>query len=146
MLPRADINVTPMIDVMLVLLIIFMIVTPVINSRVVLPSSEHADARPPEPREIILSIDRNGTYFLETTGGAPSASAPRVIAADALRDRLEPLYGHRTQDRILYLKADKQLAFGPVQEAIEIARRSGVRVVATVTDQRGRQRGVRPAR
>jgi biopolymer transport protein ExbD len=134
MLTRADINVTPMIDVMLVLLIIFMIVTPIISSHhEVLPRSEHAAARPPEPREITLSIDRYGTYFLATTDGAASESAPRVIAADALPNRLEALYAHRTQDRILYLKADKQLAFGTVQEAIEIARRAGVRLVATVT-------------
>ena len=137
MLPRAEINVTPMIDVMLVLLIIFMIVTPIISSPVALPRSDHSDARPEEPGEITLTIDWSGVYFLSVTGdAAPSESAPRVIAANALRHQLEALYAQRTQDRILYLKADNRLAFGPVQEAIEIARRSGVRVVAAVTQQR----------
>jgi biopolymer transport protein ExbD/biopolymer transport protein TolR len=137
MLPRAEINVTPMIDVMLVLLIIFMIVTPVIISPVALPQSDHSDARPQQPGDITLTIDRSGVYFLSTTVGvAPSESVPQVIAPNALRDRLGALFAHRTQDRILYLKADNRLAFGPVQEAIEIARRSGVRVVAAVTEQR----------
>jgi len=141
MLPRAEINVTPMIDVMLVLLIIFMIVTPVISSPVALPHSDHSDARPPKPGEITLTIDRSGVYLLSTTGGvAPREIAPRAIAAHALRDRLNALYADRTQARILYLKADNRLAFGPVQEAIEIARRSGVRVVAAVTEQRSRRK------
>ena len=137
MLPRAEINVTPMIDVMLVLLIIFMIVTPIIESRVRVPQSDHADLRPVEPDEVVLGIDRSGTYFLSVTGGVgPSVNAPQVIGADALRDRLGALYAHRTKDRILYLKADTDLPFGVLQDAIEIARTSGVRVVAAVTEQR----------
>lgn len=139
MLPRAEINVTPMIDVMLVLLIIFMIVIPVIDSPVVLPLSDHSDARPEQPGEITLTIDQSGGYFLSATGGALlSASAPRAIAPNALHHQLEELFAHRTQDRILYLKADSRLAFGRVQDAIEVARRSGVRVVAAVTEQRSR--------
>lgn len=135
MLPRAEINVTPMIDVMLVLLIIFMIVTPIIESRVALPRSEHADARPVEPGEITLILDRRGDYALSISGGSVE-NAPRLIAADALRERLEGLYAQRTQDRILYFKADSLLPFGLVQEAIEIARMAGVRVVATVVERK----------
>jgi len=136
MLPRAQINVTPMIDVILVLLIIFMILAPVINARVVLPQSEHATARPEEPGEIVLYVDRNGAYSLAITGAGVNTLLP--IPADALSARLRSLYAHRTQDRVLYLKADAALRFGSVQQAIEIARRSGVRVVATVTEQRPR--------
>ena len=133
---RPEINVTPMIDVMLVLLIIFMIVTPIIESRVALPRSDHADIRPEEPGEITLILDRHGAYSLSISGGGPAENAPRRIAAEALRERLEALYAHRTEDRILYFKADSLLPFGRVQEAIEIARASGVRVVATVVERR----------
>jgi biopolymer transport protein ExbD len=132
---RPEINVTPMIDVMLVLLIIFMIVTPIIDSRVALPRSEHADVRAVEAGEITLILDRRGAYSLSMSGG-PAENAPRRIAAEALRERLETLYAHRTEDRILYFKADSLLPFGRVQEAIEIARASGVRVVATVVERR----------
>ena len=134
MLPRAQINVTPMIDVMLVLLIIFMIVAPVINARVTLPRSGHADSRPEEPGEITLYIERNGDYSLSTTGAGTGTSI--AVPADGLGDRLRALYAHRARDRVLYLKADAELRFGRVQQAVEIARRSGVRVVAAVTEQR----------
>ena len=134
MLPRAQINVTPMIDVILVLLIIFMIVAPVINARVVLPQSVHADSRPEEPGEITLYIERDGEYSLSTTGGGTSTSI--TVPADGLGDRLRGLYAHRARDRVLYLKADAELRFGRVQQAVAIARRSGVRVVAAVTEQR----------
>jgi biopolymer transport protein ExbD len=129
---RADVNVTPMIDVMLVLLIIFMIVTPVLASHVALPQSSHAVQRPEEPAEVVLVIDRNGVYSLSTNGES------QALTGDALGARLAALYRERMLDRIPYLKADQALSFGPVQDVIEIARRSGVRVVAAVTEQRRR--------
>ena len=137
-LPRVDLNVTPMIDVMLVLLIIFMIVTPLIRSPSVLPESVYADLRPEEPNEIVLSIDRSGDYFLSVPaeGGPTSPLGPRLVPSDELSEWLRRLYANRTQDRILYLKADKRLSFGRVAEAIEIARRSGVRVVGAVTERK----------
>jgi len=141
-LPRADINVTPMIDVMLVLLIIFMIVTPVINSPVVLPRSTYADPRPEDAGDIVLTIARDGAYVLSTTGGPGSTER---VPADALFGRLAALYATRTRDRILYLKVDTDMSFGPVQDAIEIARRAGVRVVGAVTEQRpASSRGAHP--
>jgi len=132
-LPRADINVTPMIDVMLVLLIIFMIVTPVINSPVVLPRSTYADPRPEDAGDIVLTIGRDGGYVLSTIGGP---GATQQVAAADLPERLTALYAARTRDRILYLKVDTDMSFGPVQNAIEIARRAGVRVVGAVTEHR----------
>ncbi|PYO70744.1 MAG: hypothetical protein DMD71_01000 [Gemmatimonadetes bacterium] len=141
MLPRAQINVTPMIDVMLVLLIIFMIVAPVINARVTLPRSRHADSRPEEPGEITLYIERNGDYSLSTTGAGTGTGTSIAVPADGLGDRLRALYDHRARDRVLYLKADAELRFGRVQQAVEIARRSGVRVVAAVTEQRSTAAG-----
>jgi len=141
MLPRAQINVTPMIDVMLVLLIIFMIVAPVINARVTLPRSRHADSRPEEPGEITLYIERNGDYSLSTTGAGTGTGTSIAVPADGLGDRLRALYDHRARDRVLFLKADAELRFGRVQQAVEIARRSGVRVVAAVTEQRSTAAG-----
>jgi biopolymer transport protein TolR len=137
-LPTAQINVTPMIDVMLVLLIIFMIVTPMLNSPVVLPRSTYADARPEEPDEITLAMDRDGAYVLSTSGtGGPGRAM--VVSREALGQRLTALYTGRIKDRVLYLKADTRLPFGPIDDALAIARRAGVRVVGTVTDQRAKQ-------
>ena len=138
---RADVNVTPMIDVMLVLLIIFMIVTPVIHSKTVLPQSVHAESRPEQPADITLSIDRHGTFFLAVTSGA----APVVLSPDLLAARLSTLYHDRTTDRVLYLKADWRLEFARVEQAVAMARRAGVRVIAAVTEPRptGSPSGIR---
>jgi biopolymer transport protein ExbD len=129
---KADINVTPLIDVMLVLLIIFMIVTPLIAAgfQATLPRSENPENRPEGADEIRLGIDRDGKYYLDTGAG------PQQIADADLPGRLQALYATRSKDRILFLKADQDLEFARVQRAIEIARSSGVRVVGAITEQK----------
>ena len=126
--PRAHINVTPMIDVMLVLLIIFMVVVPVIAMQVDLPIAVNPQSRPEESDEIVLIIDRQGAAFLEVSGHA----APGI----ALREQLAALYRERTRDRILYLKADSTLPFGVVETAMAAARDAGVLVVAAITERK----------
>jgi len=125
---KADINVTPMIDVMLVLLIIFMIVTPLIAAgfRATLPKGKNLDPRPEGENEVVLGIDQSGQYFLngrQLNGGSA-----------ALEDQLRGIFSARTEDKILYFKADNKLKYAKVQEAVETARRAGVRVMAAITE------------
>jgi biopolymer transport protein TolR len=127
-LPRAHINITPMIDVMLVLLIIFMVIVPVIAMQVDLPIATNSQSNPEEPDEIVLIIDRTGLVSLEVSGNA--------VPSIALREQLAALYRERTRDRILYLKADSTLPFGVLESAMTDARDAGVRVVAAVTERR----------
>jgi biopolymer transport protein TolR len=123
---KSDINVTPMIDVMLVLLIIFMIVTPLIAAgfKATLPKGKNLDPRPEGDNEVILGIDEYGKYFLN---GRPITDA-------TLQDQLRSIYTARTEDKILYFKADNKLRYAKIQEAVEIARQSGVRVMAAITE------------
>jgi biopolymer transport protein TolR len=123
---KSDINVTPMIDVMLVLLIIFMIVTPLIAAgfKATLPKGKNLDPRPEGDNEIVLGIDQAGRYFLNG----------RPLPNGTLEDQLRSLYAARTEDKILYFKADNQLKYGKIQEAVETARRAGVRVMAAITE------------
>jgi biopolymer transport protein TolR len=123
---KADINVTPMIDVMLVLLIIFMIVTPLIAAgfKATLPKGKNLDPRPEGENEVVLGIDQAGRYFLNQ----------RPIANGALEDQLRSIFAARTEDKILYFKADNQLKYAKVQDAVETARRAGVRVMAAITE------------
>jgi biopolymer transport protein TolR len=123
---KSDINVTPMIDVMLVLLIIFMIVTPLIAAgfKATLPKGKNLDPRPEGDNEIVLGIDQAGRYFLNG----------RPIPSGSLEDQLRSTYAARTEDKILYFKADNQLKYGKIQEAVETARRAGVRVMAAITE------------
>jgi biopolymer transport protein TolR len=123
---KADINVTPMIDVMLVLLIIFMIVTPLIAAgfKATLPKGKNLDPRPEGDNEVVLGIDQAGRYFLNG----------RPLPNGTLEDQLRSIYAARTEDKILYFKADNQLKYARVQEAVETARRAGVRVMAAITE------------
>jgi biopolymer transport protein ExbD len=125
---KADINVTPMIDVMLVLLIIFMIVTPLIAAgfKATMPKGKNLDPRPEGEGEVVLGIDASGNYFLNT----------RPIPAGTLADQLKAIFAARTEDKILYFKADNQLKYGKIQEAVEVARQAGVRVISAITEPR----------
>lgn len=115
-----------MIDIMLVLLIIFMIVTPLIANgfQATMPQGENLDKRPEGEGEVILGIDKNGSYFLN---GNP-------IPADVLQDQLTAIYAARPEDKIMYFRADKDLKFDKIQDAVEVARRAGVRVMAAITE------------
>ena len=129
---KADINVTPLIDVMLVLLIIFMIVTPLIAAgfQATIPRSANPENRPEGSDEVKLGIDKDGKFWLDLGTG------PRQIPDDQLPGRLEAIYQSRSKDKILFLKADQNLEFGRVQQAIEIAKEAGVRVVGAITEQK----------
>ena len=117
---------TPMIDVMLVLLIIFMIVTPLIAAgfKATLPKGKNLDPRPEGENEVILGIDQAGHYFLNG----------RPLPDGTLEDQLRGIFAARTEDKILYFKADHGLKYQKIQEAVETARRSGVRVMAAITE------------
>ena len=128
----ALINVTPMIDVMLVLLIVFMVMVPVIAMQVDLPAALNPQSRPQDPDEIVMIIDRSGAVSLEISGHA--------VPGMALLEQLTALYRERTRDRILYVKADTLLPFGVLEQAMTAARDAGVRVVAAVTQQKARPR------
>jgi biopolymer transport protein TolR len=123
---KSEPNVVPMIDIMLVLLIIFMIVTPLIAAgfKATLPKGKNLDPRPEGDNEVILGIDEAGRYFLNQ----------RPIPDGALEDQLRATFAARTEDKILYFKADNKLKYGKIQEAVETARRAGVRVMAAITE------------
>lgn len=124
---KAEPNVVPMIDVMLVLLIIFMVVTPTVAAgfTAVPPSGVNLKAHPEADEDQVLGIDRNGQYFLNKS----------PIPNDELGARLQEIYSVRTIDQILYVKADKDLEYGRLLDAIDVASRNGVRMVGAITDQ-----------
>ncbi len=142
----ADINVTPMIDVMLVLLIIFMIVTPAITAgfQATIPRAKNPDSREEADGEIRLGIDKDGKFYIDITDARTGKyTGPRYISDEDLPNQLMNLYAVRTVDKILYLKADEGIDYGRVQTALEIARKAGVRVVAAIAEQERTQRAER---
>ncbi|MBA2564809.1 MAG: ExbD/TolR family protein [Gemmatimonadetes bacterium] len=122
-----DINVTPMVDVMLVLLIIFMVVTPLITAgfKAQLPQGEHLKSRPEEDTRVVLGIDETGNYFLNK----------RPIARETALNLLTAEFNSRPQDKVLYVKADKNLKYQEVLDVMDLARDAGARVIGAITEQ-----------
>jgi biopolymer transport protein ExbD len=123
---KAEPNVTPMIDVMLVLLIIFMIVIPAMNAgfNAIPPTGQNLKPHPEEDQDQVLGIDKDGQYYLNKKP-LPNAD---------LGDRLKAIYDVRQVDKILYLKAHKELKYSKVIDAMDIAAHSGVRLTGMITD------------
>ncbi len=122
----AEINVTPMVDVMLVLLIIFMVVTPLIAAgfTLQLPEGVHLKSRPDDPNRVTLGIDRAGTYYLNREPIA-KADAQMILTTE---------FANRPEDKVLYLRADRELPYSDVMAAMVMARAAGARVVAAVSE------------
>jgi biopolymer transport protein ExbD len=122
----ADINVTPMIDVMLVLLIIFMITVPSLAGyTAILPKAK--TAAPEKEKRVTLGIDRQGNYFIE-------GKQTKRVASDQLAEPLKEAYKTRPDDHVLYLKADNQAGYDKVLTAIDAARTAGVRRIGAITE------------
>ena len=125
---KAEPNVTPMIDVMLVLLIIFMLVVPAISAgfQAIPPQGTNLKPHPEEERDQVLGIDANGQYFLNKSP-IPNAE---------LGQRLKAIYENREEDKLLYVKAHKDLEYGKVLDALDIAAHNSVAVTGMITDQK----------
>ncbi|HET7789601.1 MAG TPA: biopolymer transporter ExbD, partial [Gemmatimonadales bacterium] len=108
------------------------IVTPAITAgfQATVPRAANAEKRPEEPDEIRLGIDRDGKYYLDVGQG------PRQVPDADLAGRLVGLYAGRTKDKVLFLKADEGIDYGRVEQAIELARKAGVRVIGAIADQK----------
>jgi biopolymer transport protein TolR len=129
--PLADINVTPLVDVMLVLLIIFMVAAPLMTAgiNVALPKSTAQPQRPPAP-PLVVGVDSEGRVFLDR----------EELGGDSLTPRLEA--EHRaTPDRVVIVKADRSLTYGRVIEVMDLVSRAGFQKVSLLTESRGQRQG-----
>lgn len=137
-------NVVPMIDVMLVLLIIFMVVTPIIASgfQATMPQAKHIEKRDDKDLDITLGIDNKGQFFLSSKDAAGTTRVRPVTDKAQLLATLTEIFNARSTDKILYFKADTGLTYDKVEEAVAIARKAGVRVLAAVTDPRREEGGL----
>ena len=126
---KAEPNVTPMIDVMLVLLIIFMVVTPALLAgfNAVPPTGQNLKDHPEDAEnDQVLGIDRDGNYYLNK----------KPISKDAIEKEIKRIYDVRTTDKVLFLKADKELEYSKVVDATDMASKNGVRVVGLIGEQK----------
>ena len=124
----ADINVTPLVDVMLVLLIIFMVTAPMLHQgiSVALPKTATTNLRSGLEDPIVLSISREGLYYINET----------PVARGLLKERLRAiLRGHK--EKAVLLKADRSLSYGTVIETLDLLNRMGIESLGMITDTSG---------
>jgi biopolymer transport protein ExbD len=124
---QGEINVTPMVDVMLVLLIIFMVVTPALlqGFTATLPQGANLIERPADEARVTLGIDVQGNYYLNR----------QLIPKEQAQDRLANEFALQPDDKVLFLKAHHDLPYEEVLVAMRIARDAGARVMAAVSEQ-----------
>ncbi len=126
--PVSDINVTPMVDVMLVLLIIFMVITPMLNKNhnidkvkarnpIAMQAADKSDA-------VLVTVARDGKVYLGPNSIDPDDLAPKV--KDMLQDRL---------DKECFVAADSRARYEKVVDVVDNLRAAGVDEIGLITDQ-----------
>ena len=126
----ADINVTPMADIMIVLLIIFMVITPMLQKGVDvrLPTAGNTKEKKDEQKTITVAVKKDSSTFLN---GVRLERQEDLVAQ--LKERLEDI---TEGNRIVYLKADADLPYSEVMKVMDLAREAGVDEVALIAEQK----------
>ena len=128
--PMAEINVTPMADVMIVLLIIFMVVTPLLQKGVDvrLPRAGNTQERKDEPKIPTVAVRRDMAIFVGMDR-LDSQAALLPLLRERVRDMAEGT-------RMVYLKADEQLPYSEVMKVMDICREAGIEEVALIAERK----------
>jgi biopolymer transport protein TolR len=125
---KSDINVTPLVDVMLVLLIIMMIVAPMLQQGVqlTLPMAANTSAKPDTADQTVVFVDANSKFYVNTL---------EVSRAD-LPSRLQNVFENITE-RTVYLKGDQDAPYSAIMELMDALRKAGIDTVGLITEKPG---------
>ena len=130
---QSEINVTPMVDIMLVLLIIFMVVTPLLQHGITVALPQNTLNPDEDPRiikesSIVISIPNNGEYYL----------GKQRITQDEIKNKVQPMLDNMKtdEDRIVYIKSGVNVQYGEVVNIINEVRGLGVDKIGLVADKK----------
>jgi biopolymer transport protein TolR len=123
---KSDINVTPLVDVMLVLLIIMMIVAPLIQqgAQVTLPQATNTTEKPDTQEQTVVTISADKSVYVNA-----------VQVQGSIRTRLEEIFENRT-DKTVYIKADRDVEYKAVMDTMDELRAAGIEDMGLITDPR----------
>jgi len=119
----SEINVTPLVDVMLVLLVIFMVTAPILQTGidVNLPKTKESRAEQPKPRAVVISIDKDGTIYLSTQSEAKPVNVADLPAL--IQEKLG-----QSGDRKVYVRGDGDTPYRIIAYVLDVAKQAGAEV------------------
>jgi len=124
---KSEINVTPLVDVMLVLLIIFMVITPMLQKGkpVLLPQTDRPDKKPETDKELLISVQSDKMIFIE------SKWYPEPEFAAKMRE-----LGERASSKDILIKADRELTYGEVRKVMRLIKEGGFEKIGLITERK----------
>ena len=123
---NSEINMTPFVDIMLVLLIIFMVITPALlqGFQADLPVGDNLLERPEEESRVVVGIDVEGAWYFNK----------RPIRNELMLPALQRAFAERPEDKVLYMKAHSDLPYYDILTMMDLGRDAGARVLAAVSE------------
>lgn len=121
--PLAEINMTPLVDVMLVLLVIFLVTAPMLNSAIKLNLPSESAAQITEQKTLTISVNRGGEYFIDD----------QKVSAGELENRLE-IAAKNNPKQSIHLRADTDVPYGKVSHVLGMAQRLGLSNIGFITE------------
>lgn len=126
--PKSDINVTPLVDVMLVLLIIVMLIAPMMQKGVdvALPEADNSGDKPDTADQTVVHIDANSKLYVNAIELPEAEVVARLVAT--LEEKA---------DKIVYLKGDKDAPYAAIMKMMDSLRAAGIETVGLITEKKG---------
>ena|SRR5450759_2061985 len=129
---KADINVTPLVDVMLVLLIIMMLIAPLLQQgvAVTLPEAANTGDKPDTQDQTVVAIDSRGAFYVNAL----------PVAADDLIPRVQRVLEDK-KEKIVYIKGDKDAKYAAIMDAMDAFRKAQIENIALITEKKNKPAG-----
>jgi len=121
--PLSEINMTPLVDVMLVLLVIFLVTAPMLNSSIKLNLPSESASEITEQKPLTISVNKSGAYFLND----------RAVSEKELEEELQ-LIAKKNPKQQIHLRADVNASYGQVSKVLAISQRMGLSNIGFITE------------